>query len=66
MIKVLSGWLSIKFGGKIVLGISMLLGSLLTILAAPSAKLGFGVLILCRFITGLAHVYNYFFIYIFF
>jgi MFS family permease len=33
----------------------MLIGSLMTIFASPSARLGYGWLIVCRFITGVAH-----------
>ncbi len=51
----MSGWLSIRFGGKIVLGASILIGSIMTMLAVPSSKLGYFALIVCRFVTGLAH-----------
>jgi hypothetical protein len=43
-----------------VLGFSMIMGSVMTLLAAPSAELGYGYLIACRFINGLVHVsFNY-------
>ncbi|RMZ92896.1 inorganic phosphate cotransporter isoform X2, partial [Brachionus plicatilis] len=49
------GWLSMKYGAKSVLGISMLTGSILTIFLVPSAQIGYGALIACRFLIGLAH-----------
>jgi MFS family permease len=54
--QVLSAWLSLRFGAKKVLSASMFLGSVMTILCPESARLGYGVLIVCRFLAGLAHV----------
>ena len=34
----------------------MFMGSAMTLLAAPSAELGYGFLIACRFVNGLVHV----------
>jgi hypothetical protein len=34
----------------------MLIGSLGTILATPASRLSWGALIVCRFLTGIAHV----------
>ena len=34
----------------------MFMGSVMTLLAAPSAELGYGFLIACRFINGIVHV----------
>jgi hypothetical protein len=45
--------------GKNVLGFSMFMGSAMTLLAAPSAELGYGFLIACRFVNGLVHVSLY-------
>ena len=42
--------------GKNVLGFSMFMGSVMTLLAASSAELGYGFLIAFRFINGLVHV----------
>jgi MFS family permease len=53
--QILAGWLSMKYGGKIVLGLAMLFGSIMTVLAPVCANVGYGLLILCRFVTGLAH-----------
>lgn len=44
-----------KYGGKQVLGLSMLGGSIATILAAPAANLSFRTLIFIRFLTGVSH-----------
>ncbi|RNA20803.1 sialin isoform X1 [Brachionus plicatilis] len=49
------GWLSMKYGPKTILGVSMLIGSIFTILIVPSAQLGYGVLMACRFLIGLSH-----------
>jgi ACS family sodium-dependent inorganic phosphate cotransporter-like MFS transporter 5 len=50
------GWLSMKYGGKIVLAASMFAGSLLTIALAPAASLGgYKALIALRFLIGLSH-----------
>lgn len=45
-----------NYGAKKTLGISMLIGSIFTILIVPSAQLGYGFLMGCRFLIGLAHV----------
>jgi MFS family permease len=54
--QVVSGWLSLKFGGKKVLAFSMLMGSILTILVPVSARTSYILLIICRFFNGLFHV----------
>lgn len=51
-----AGWLTLKYGGKRVLAASMFCGSVMTILLAPVATLGYQWLIVARFITGLFHV----------
>ncbi|CAF0770185.1 unnamed protein product [Brachionus calyciflorus] len=53
--QVPGGWLSMKYGAKIILGLSMLGGSIFTILIVPSAELGYGVLMACRFLIGVSH-----------
>lgn len=50
------GWLSLKFGSKIVLGISLLVSSLLTIVLPFAARIHYTLLIVCRFLIGAAHV----------
>jgi MFS family permease len=54
--KILGAWLSIKFGSKIVLLFSILIASIFTILTPLAARQGYTVLIITRFIIGLAHV----------
>jgi len=48
--------LSIKFGSKIILLLSILIASIFTILTPFAARQGYVLLILTRFIVGLAHV----------
>ena len=48
--------MSFKFGGKIVLGLSMLTGSIMTLLIPTFARLNQYALIACLVITGAAHV----------
>ena len=50
-----SGWLSLKFGGVKVLGISMLIASILTIVTPFFARWHYIALAVCRFFIGLAH-----------
>ena len=45
-----------KYGAKIILGLSMLGGSIFTALLTPSAEFGYGALMACRFLIGLSHV----------
>ncbi|CAF0884868.1 unnamed protein product [Brachionus calyciflorus] len=49
------GWLSTKYGGKNVLGLSMLIASIFTIVTPFTARWGYIPLSVCRFIIGLAH-----------
>ena len=48
--------MTIKFGPKRVLGSSIVLGSLATILVPQAARLGYVYLAVVRFLTGTAHV----------
>lgn len=57
--KIPGGYLSIKFGPKIVLAISYLLGSILTVLLPVFARSSYIALIACRFCIGLLHVCIY-------
>ena len=54
--KIAGGYLSMKFGAKIVLGGAILIGSLLTLAMPYAAQISYTVLALCRFFTGVAHV----------
>ncbi len=54
-LKIPSGWLSYKIGGRKVLGFSMFIGSLLTMLVPVSSRLSYVALIFIRFITGVIH-----------
>ena len=49
------GWLSLKFGSKIVLAVAILVGSVLTLLLPFAARIHVGMLIAGRFLIGLAH-----------
>ena len=54
------GYLSTKFGAKITLAITILIGSIFTLLIPLAANFSYVALIACRFITGFAHVNNIF------
>lgn len=49
------GYLSLRFGAKIVLALSMLIGSLFTVLIPVSARFHWIALVVCRLIVGAAH-----------
>jgi MFS transporter, ACS family, solute carrier family 17 (sodium-dependent inorganic phosphate cotransporter), other len=51
--QVLGGWLSDRFGGKVVLGAGVLLWSVFTLITPPAAMLGLTMLILARIGMGL-------------
>lgn len=53
--QIAGGFLSIKFGAKIVLAIAILIGSLLTMLSPVASGISPWVLFACRFFTGVAH-----------
>lgn len=50
------GWLSLKFGSKIVLALAILIASILTIILPFAARIHYTLLILSRFLIGAAHV----------
>ena len=54
--QVPGGWLSAKYGGKNVLGISNIIASIFTIVTPFCARWNYIALIFCRFLIGLAHV----------
>ena len=49
------GWLSFKFGSKIVLAVSLFVSSLLTLGLPFAARINVTLLIACRFLIGLSH-----------
>ena len=53
--QIIGAGLAVKFGPKIVLEISILIGSIFTLLTPLSARLDWSALILCRFFIGLSH-----------
>lgn len=53
--QMFGGWISIKIGGKITASLSILLGSLCTLLIPISARNGFYYLVAVRFFTGFFH-----------
>jgi MFS family permease len=53
--KIPGGWLSFRFGGKVVLGLSMGIGSAITMLIPLCASIHYWALIVCLFFTGAAH-----------
>ena len=54
------GALSIKYGSKIVIGVAILTGSILTMLIPLLSEISYVALIICRFLIGLAHVFAIF------
>jgi MFS family permease len=54
-LKVLGGYLSIMFGAKIVLGMAILIGSILTLIVPVAAPISYVALVASRFLTGVAH-----------
>jgi MFS family permease len=54
-LKIPGAWLAFKFGGKRMIASSMGIGSLITILIPFCARLHYLALIICLFLTGVAH-----------
>ena len=54
LLQLPAGWLSDRYGGKWVLGGGVLLWSLFTALTPPAAATSLTVLIICRFLMGMA------------
>ena len=48
--------MSARFGSKIVLGVAILMGSILTLVTPVLSKWNYNALIVCRVLIGLAHV----------
>lgn len=53
--QVAGGFLSLRFGAKIVLAGAILVGSILTLIIPVAAKLDYKALVACRFFIGVAH-----------
>ena len=53
-LQIPAGYLSDRFGGKWVLGLGVLFWSLFTLLTPASAALGITMLLVCRFLMGVA------------
>lgn len=53
LLQIIGGRLADRFGGKIVLGVGVLLWSLFTMLTPPAAHMGLGVLIAARIAMGM-------------
>ena len=53
LLQIVGGRLADRFGGKIVLGVGVLLWSLFTVLTPPAAHLGLGILIATRIAMGM-------------
>jgi MFS family permease len=51
--QIISGWLSLKFGPKVILGIGVLGGSIASVLSAPAAMINVNLLIALRVVEGL-------------
>lgn len=59
LLQVAGGRLSDRFGGKIVLGVGVLLWSLFTMLTPPAAFFGFAVLIVVRILMGMGEAVTF-------
>jgi len=59
LLQLVGGRLADRFGGKIVLGVGVLLWSLFTILTPPAAHVGIGVLLLARVAMGMGEAVTF-------
>ena len=59
LLQIAGGRLADRFGGKIVLGMGVLLWSLFTVLTPPAALAGLGVLLLCRVAMGMGEAVTF-------
>lgn len=59
LLQILGGTLSDRFGGKVVLGIGVLLWSLFTVLTPLAASFGLAILILNRILMGMGEAVTY-------
>jgi MFS family permease len=59
MLQIVGGRLADRFGGKIVLGVGVLLWSLFTVLTPPAALAGFGILLAARVAMGMGEALTF-------
>ncbi|MCZ6711337.1 MAG: ACS family MFS transporter [Gammaproteobacteria bacterium] len=59
LLQVVGGRLADRYGGKMVLGVGVLVWSLFTVLTPPAASFGFGVLILARVAMGMGEAVTF-------
>ena len=59
LLQVIGGRLADRYGGKIILGIGVLVWSLFTILAPPAAALGITLLIMTRILMGMGEAVTF-------
>ena len=59
LLQIVGGLLADRFGGKIVLGVGVLLWSLFTILTPPAASIGLGMLLLTRILMGMGEAVTF-------
>jgi MFS transporter, ACS family, solute carrier family 17 (sodium-dependent inorganic phosphate cotransporter), other len=59
LLQIVGGRLADRFGGKIVLGIGVLVWSLFTLLTPPAAFLGLGILLLARIGMGMGEAVTF-------
>jgi MFS family permease len=59
LLQVVGGRLADRYGGKVILGIGVLLWSLFTMLTPPAAALGFTILIITRIAMGMGEAVTF-------
>ncbi|XP_070553614.1 sialin-like isoform X2 [Ptychodera flava] len=57
--QVVGGWMEKRIGGRIMMGGSMSISSVLTLLTVPAAYLHFWMIFLCRLLIGMCHAFVY-------
>jgi len=59
LLQIVGGLLADRFGGKLVLGVGVLLWSLFTILTPPAASIGLGLLLVTRILMGMGEAVTF-------
>ena len=59
LLQIVGGLLADRFGGKVVLGVGVLLWSLFTILTPPAASIGLGLLLATRILRGMGEAVTF-------
>ncbi|NQV65093.1 MAG: ACS family MFS transporter [SAR86 cluster bacterium] len=59
LLQIVGGLLADRFGGKVVLGVGVLLWSLFTILTPPAASIGLGLLLATRILMGMGEAVTF-------